>query len=175
MNFPGFHSIFSTRKIFRNFFKKYLLFLEYCAIISKRFRVMRYAPIAQLDRVTDYESVGRGFESLSAYQKYQIPSQVSGIFSYVGRDSNNSMRMSGGHSLVAGLDGDNTIRCTFGATATSPFRRTTKCRYPFGYLHFIFSPNRTRTIKCKAPVEPCSMRARPHRHLSVPSPCCGAR
>ena len=28
---------------------------------------MRYAPIAQLDRVTDYESVGRGFESLSAY------------------------------------------------------------------------------------------------------------
>ena len=26
-----------------------------------------YAPIAQLDRVTDYESVGRGFESLSAY------------------------------------------------------------------------------------------------------------
>ena len=28
-----------------------------------------YAPIAQLDRVTDYESVGRGFESLSAYQK----------------------------------------------------------------------------------------------------------
>ena len=34
---------------------------------------MRYAPIAQLDRVTDYESVGRGFESLSAYQKDQIP------------------------------------------------------------------------------------------------------
>ena len=34
---------------------------------------MRHAPIAQLDRVTDYESVGRGFESLSAYQKIQIP------------------------------------------------------------------------------------------------------
>ena len=30
-----------------------------------------YAPIAQLDRVTDYESVGRGFESLSAYQNIQ--------------------------------------------------------------------------------------------------------
>ena len=28
-----------------------------------------YAPVAQLDRVTDYESVGRGFESLLAYQK----------------------------------------------------------------------------------------------------------
>ena len=27
-----------------------------------------YAPVAQLDRVTDYESVGRGFESLLAYQ-----------------------------------------------------------------------------------------------------------
>ena len=27
-----------------------------------------YAPVAQLDRVTDYESVGRGFESLPAYQ-----------------------------------------------------------------------------------------------------------
>ena len=26
-----------------------------------------YAPVAQLDRVTDYESVGRGFESLPAY------------------------------------------------------------------------------------------------------------
>ena len=34
---------------------------------------MRYAPIAQLDRVTDYESVGRGFESLSAYQKNRYP------------------------------------------------------------------------------------------------------
>ena len=32
-----------------------------------------HAPIAQLDRVTDYESVGRGFESLSAYQKPRYP------------------------------------------------------------------------------------------------------
>ena len=28
---------------------------------------LRHAPVAQLDRVTDYESVGRGFESLLAY------------------------------------------------------------------------------------------------------------
>ena len=28
-----------------------------------------YAPVAQLDRVTGYEPVGRGFESLPAYQK----------------------------------------------------------------------------------------------------------
>ena len=31
-----------------------------------------HAPIAQLDRVTGYEPVGRGFESLSAYQTVQI-------------------------------------------------------------------------------------------------------
>ena len=29
----------------------------------------RYAPVAQLDRVTGYEPVGRGFESLPAYQR----------------------------------------------------------------------------------------------------------
>ncbi len=28
-----------------------------------------YAPVAQLDRVTGYEPVGRGFESLPAYHK----------------------------------------------------------------------------------------------------------
>ena len=36
-----------------------------------------YAPVAQLDRVTDYESVGRGFESLLAYQKQDIPFGMS--------------------------------------------------------------------------------------------------
>ena len=41
-----------------------------------------YAPIAQLDRVTDYESVGRGFESLSAYHLKSPESQDSGLFSY---------------------------------------------------------------------------------------------
>ena len=38
-----------------------------------------YAPIAQLDRVTDYESVGRGFESLSAYQKNRYPIRDNGF------------------------------------------------------------------------------------------------
>ena len=38
--------------------------LEYSSACDER-----YAPVAQLDRVTDYESVGRGFESLPAYQK----------------------------------------------------------------------------------------------------------
>ena len=32
-----------------------------------------HAPVAQLDRVTDYESVGQGFESLPAYQKSGYP------------------------------------------------------------------------------------------------------
>ena len=38
-----------------------------------------HAPVAQLDRVTDYESVGRGFESLLAYQE----NHPSGWFSFV--------------------------------------------------------------------------------------------
>ena len=38
---------------------------------------LAHAAIAQLDRVTDYESVGRGFESLSPYQKQETPSGVS--------------------------------------------------------------------------------------------------
>ena len=42
-----------------------------------------HAPIAQLDRVTDYESVGRGFESLSAYQKNRYPIRANGFSIYV--------------------------------------------------------------------------------------------
>ena len=45
-------------------------------------RVMRYAPIAQLDRVTDYESVGRGFESLSAYHLKSLKLHGFRLFSY---------------------------------------------------------------------------------------------
>ena len=55
-------------------------FLERCAIILWHVRKRLHAPIAQLDRVTDYESVGRGFESLSAYQKYGIGFRLSHIF-----------------------------------------------------------------------------------------------
>ena len=51
-------------KKYKNFLKKYLQFCRGYAIISKS---LRHAPVAQLDRVTDYESVGRGFESLPAY------------------------------------------------------------------------------------------------------------
>ena len=71
---------------------------------------MRYAPIAQLDRVTDYESVGRGFESLSAYQKNRYPLRDNGFSNMsVEWDSNNQMQQSGGLLLAAGLDGGNTL------------------------------------------------------------------
>ncbi len=40
-----------------------------CGIIHFAAKSCRYALLAQLDRVTDYESVGRGFESPTAHQK----------------------------------------------------------------------------------------------------------
>ena len=43
-------------------------------------REQMYAAVAQLDRVTDYESVGRGFESLSPYQKTGYPFWDSPFF-----------------------------------------------------------------------------------------------
>ena len=53
-----------------------------------------HAAIAQLDRVTDYESVGRGFESLLPYQKNQIPIRVSGFLFCKGLKRSNAARMS---------------------------------------------------------------------------------
>ena len=41
-----------------------------------------HAPVAQLDRVTDYESVGQGFESLPAYQNGYL--RVSVLFLFLG-------------------------------------------------------------------------------------------
>ena len=42
----------------------------------------RHAAVAQLDRVTGYEPVGRGFESLLPYQK-DIPFGMSFFFLFV--------------------------------------------------------------------------------------------
>ena len=75
---------------------------------------MRYAPIAQLDRVTDYESVGRGFESLSAYQKSRYPFGYLLFCIFGGRDSNNKIQQPGGLLGIAGLDGDASLLCAFG-------------------------------------------------------------
>ena len=47
-----------------------------------------YALIAQLDRVSDYESEGRGFESLSARHKRTYPIRDMSFYIVIGRDSN---------------------------------------------------------------------------------------
>ena len=56
------------RKILKKF-QKALAFLNLLCYYTLALRNAVYAPVAQLDRVTDYESVGRGFESLPAYQR----------------------------------------------------------------------------------------------------------
>ena len=43
-----------------------------------------HAPVAQLDRVTDYESVGQGFESLPAYQESGCPVRGDRFFNTPG-------------------------------------------------------------------------------------------
>ena len=63
--------------------KKRLAFFKHLCYHTLAHPRMRHAPIAQLDRVTDYESVGRGFESLSAYQKYGIGFCLSHIFIFL--------------------------------------------------------------------------------------------
>ena len=67
-------------ELFSFFQKKDLHLSDACASIVGHSRV-RYAPVAQLDRVTGYEPVGRGFESLPAYQekKSRIPLQIKGF------------------------------------------------------------------------------------------------
>ena len=47
-----------------------------------------YAPVAQLDRVTGYEPVGRGFESLPAYQKRGASFRMRLVFIFALGDSN---------------------------------------------------------------------------------------
>ena len=85
---------------------------------------VQYAPVAQLDRVTGYEPVGRGFESLPAYQKFQIPIRVSGIFylRWKGLEKLNAARTS------AAADGLTEANLNFHSLwgmkmQTSPFRR----------------------------------------------------
>ena len=49
-----------------------------------------HAPVAQLDRVTDYESVGQGFESLPAYQNEHLRVFVLFLFSGLERTAERS-------------------------------------------------------------------------------------
>ena len=55
-----------------------------------------YAPVAQLDRVTDYESVGRGFESLLAYQKAGCASAQPAFCICRRKDANGDIRVASG-------------------------------------------------------------------------------
>ena len=49
------------------------LLLSDCSVVGK-------GPVAQLDRVFDYESKGRGFESRQAHQKILAKQQFARIF-----------------------------------------------------------------------------------------------
>ena len=59
------------------------------------------APVAQLDRVTDYESVGQGFESLPAYQKNRYPIRDDG-FSYMSGGTRKDGRAKRGKKVSGG-------------------------------------------------------------------------
>ena len=86
------------------------------------------APVAQLDRVTDYESVGQGFESLPAYQKNRYPIRDDG-FSYMSGGTRKDGRAKRGKKVSEGESFD------FG---THPVRMWTEIkpesRFQVGYL-----------------------------------------
>jgi hypothetical protein len=50
--------------------KKALTYPRFLVIIYESSGTTRYDSVAQLDRVTDYESVGLGFESLPGHQTF---------------------------------------------------------------------------------------------------------
>ena len=55
----------------------------YCGITYKKSIYLiefKYAPVAQLDRVSDYGSEGQGFESSRARQKYFLPIIIINIY-----------------------------------------------------------------------------------------------
>ena len=64
-------------------FEKSTCFFSFSVLLyTGTCEVLVYAPVAQLDRVTGYEPVGQGFESLPAYQKSRYSVRNSG-FSYM--------------------------------------------------------------------------------------------
>ena len=69
-------------------------------------------------------------ESGSDLEMFGVPKTGNTIrcflFLFCRRGSKIKMRMSGGHSLAAGLNGGNTLRCAPGTSAASPFRRETR-------------------------------------------------
>ena len=81
-----------------------------------------YALVAQLDRVTDYESVGRGFESLPSHQDHETKSRGLFVFRkkkpsrWKGREQPGSAVQSGGQKRPGGA--------FFRARERGPFHRT---------------------------------------------------
>ena len=69
-----------NEKLFLIFQKKGLLFPSGCAILNERHR---YAPLAQLDRVSGYGPEGQGFESLTACQKQSDRHSAVGFFVFL--------------------------------------------------------------------------------------------
>ena len=61
---------------------------------------------------------------------------------------------------------------THEVTGSSPVVSTKKDSQPFGWLSFFVSPLGLEPIKCKAPVEPCSLRSSPQRHIDLIESCC---
>ena len=89
-------------KIFK-FPKKVLdIFCVPCYYIEALKRAAQNAPVAQLDRVTDYESVGQGFESLPAYQKSGYPIRDNRFFN-TRVDSKARPRRSRGEKHAGGM------------------------------------------------------------------------
>lgn len=59
--------------------KRACIFLKSVLLYILRLKIAAHAPVAQLDRVSDYESEGREFESLPARQNKQ-DTQVGILF-----------------------------------------------------------------------------------------------
>ena len=101
-------SLSKTFKTIKNILFLLLTITSVCGIIYR----VEYAPLAQLDRVTGYEPVGQGFESLAACQE-QIDFHLSAfvfILGFEGRVLNDSpgdcqtapqLRSQAGESLAA--------------------------------------------------------------------------
>ena len=64
-----FLSFFTFKKFFQKIKKRTCIFLKVVVIYKSCLRDTQYAAVAQLDRVFDYESKGRGFESLQPYHE----------------------------------------------------------------------------------------------------------
>ena len=128
---------FPTAENFFIFLKKALAFLVYLCYYMQALERVRYALVAQLDRVTDYESVGRGFESLPAYQRSRYPLGYLLFCFMCRRDSKDKIQAAGGSLADAGWTASEHYNFAK-QNWTSPFQHKS-AKYVHPYLH-VFSP-----------------------------------